>query len=254
MEVVRRVSKGRVKCIELTKVKGWEAACTGTQTQTVAESAGARARRVLLSTSSRLVMGEGDWEKLHSGDAGLLFVGGSAKQQLHDGADGKKMGRGGECYSEEDTTLPLTGTLLLKLQRAIAADAELLSCRRRTAREIATLNSYQESLRKRKEALKSRLQDLKASLPAYELDDEKIAVDKELVRVWEASIDTMDERLRSEERLEVMRDGFEGVARAAFVGLAVGLGERGLVDVLDGVGEGGKRRSEVEFEQKYRLG
>ena len=83
---MRRVSKGRVKCIELTKVKGWEAACTGTQTQTVAESAGARARRVLLSTSSRLVMGEGDWEKLHSGDAGLLFVGGSAKQQLHDGA------------------------------------------------------------------------------------------------------------------------------------------------------------------------
>ena len=237
VEFVRRVSKGRVKCIELMKVKGWEAACTGTQTQTVAESAGARARRVLLSTSG-LMMREGDWEKLHSGDAGLLFVGGSAGQRLHGGADGKKMGRGGECYSEEDTTLPLTGTLLLKLQRAIAADAELLSCRRRTAREIATLNSYQESLRKRKEALKSRLQDLKASLPAYELDDEKIAVDKELVRVWEASIDTMDERLRSEERLEVMRDGFEGVAREALVGLAVGLGERGMVDV---VADGGRK-------------
>ena len=69
--------------------------------------------------------------------------------------------------------------------------------------------------------------------------------------MWEASIDTMDERLRSEERLEVMRDGFEGVARAAFGGLAVGLG---LVDGLDGESGGGRRRSEVEFEQKYRLG
>ena len=249
MEVVRRVSKGRVKCIELTKVKGWEAACTGTQTQTVAESAGARARRVLLSTSG-LMMREGDWEKLHSGDAGLLFVGSPAKGLQDAGRDGQMMG--GHDSRLEEMALPLTEDLLLKLQRAIAADAELLSCRRRTAREIATLNSYQEGLRKRKEALKSRLQELKASLPAYELDDEKIAVDKELVRVWEASIDTMDERLRSEERLEVMRDGFEGVARAAFVGLAVGLGERGMVDV---VADGRERSmSEVEFEGRYRLG
>ncbi|KAM0696251.1 hypothetical protein Q7P36_003497 [Cladosporium allicinum] len=248
VESVRRVSKGRVKCIELTKVKGWEAACTGTQTVAL-ESAGARARRVLLSTSG-LVMGEGDWEKLHGGDAGLLFVGGSAKQMQDAGCGGQTM-RGHDSRVEE-MALPLTGTLLLKLQRAIAADAELLSCRRRTAREIATLHSYQESLRKRKEVLKSRLQELKASLPAYELDDEKIAVDKELVRVWEASIDTMDERLRSEERLEVMRDGFEGVAREAFVGFAVVLGERGSVDV---VADGRERsKSEVEFEGRYRLG
>jgi hypothetical protein len=82
------------------------------------------------------------------------------------------------------------------------------------------------------------------------LDEEKSAVDKELVRVWEASIDTMDERLKIEERLEKKREEFELVARGALSVLALGLAERMLVDVVQ---DREMRGSEVEFEMRYRL-
>jgi hypothetical protein len=164
-------------------------------------------------------------------------------------AEQKKSIQEGDTPHDTESSLPLTGNLLLKLQQAIAVDAELQACQKRTAREIATLNTYHESLRNRKEMLKERLEALK-TLPNYDLNEEKLAVDKELVRVWEASIDTMDERLKSEERLEKKRDEFEQVARLALSVLALGLAERMLVDVVDGRE---RADSEVEFEMRYRL-
>ena len=181
------------------------------------------------------------WEWLHSGDAGLLFMSSTAEQ--------KKSIREGNTAHDTDASLPLAGNLLLKLQQAIAVDAELQACQRRTAREIATLNAYHENLRNRKEMLKEQLEALK-TMPNSDLNEEKLAVDKELVRVWEASIDTMDERLKSEERLAKKRDEFEQVARLALSVLALGLAERMLVDVVDGRERAG---SEVEFEMRYRL-
>ena len=246
VEIVRRVSKGKVKRIELAKVKTYEAACAGTQTSSEDVSVGARAKTLLQGPS---LLAWNGWEMLHSGDAGLLFMGSGGPAKTLDPLGGGRR-RAKDSSSPSSSALPLTGTLLLKLQRAIAADASLQVCQKRTAREIATLNSHQENLRKRKDALKARLQELK-SLPAYELDDEKVAVDKELVRVWEASIDTMDEGLRSEERSEVMRDAVEGLARGALAVLALRLRERGLLDVVDG--QVGRRGSEVEFEGRYRL-
>jgi hypothetical protein len=142
VEIVRRVSKGKVKRVEVTKVAAaYESACAGTQT--AAEDVGSRAREMLERKSG---LGMRGWEVLHSGDAGLLFMGSPAK------ANGRSMGG----TSVEDNYLPMTGNLLLKLQRAIAADA-LLHTRRRTTRKPATLTSHQETLRKRKEALKARL-------------------------------------------------------------------------------------------------
>ena len=223
VEVVRRVSKGKVKRVEVTRVAAaYESACAGTQT--VPEDVGARVKRMMLEGHSAGLAKSG-WEVVHSADAGLLFMGSPVVEKANGSLLGGK-------FVEDASSLPMTGNLLLKLQRAIAADADLLSTRRRTVREIATLTSYQENLRKRKDALKEQLQQFK-SIPDAEMDlGEKAAVEKGLVRVWEASIDTMDERLRSEERLEVCREGFEGSARAAFAVLALGLGERGLVDVV----------------------
>jgi hypothetical protein len=246
VEIVRRVSRGKVKRVEVTRVAAaYESACAGTQT--VPEDVGARVKRMMLEGHSTGLLAKSGWEVLHSADAGILFMGSPVEKANGSLARGK---------SVEDlaSSLPMTGNLLLKLQRAIAADADLLSTRRRTVREIATLTSYQENLRKRKDALKEQLQTFK-SIPDAEMDfGEKAAVEKGLVRVWEASIDTMDERLRSEERLEVCREGFEGSARAAFAVLALGLGERGLADVVVEDGKGERAGSEVEFEGKYRLG
>lgn len=236
VEIVRRVSKGKVKRIELTKVNTYESACIGTQT----EDYGARAGKALKRKSG---LAKREWEMLHSSDAGLLFMTSPTKQEQsneHWQAEG---------YFIEDTALLMTGNLLLKLEKAIAADAELQSCQKRTTREISTLITYQENLRKRKEVLKDQLQQLKG-MPDSELDEEKLAVDKELMRVWEASIDAMDERLRSEERLEKKRDAFELIAKAALAVLALGLKERGLVDRVDSSRE--RAASEVEFEQRYR--
>ena len=236
VEIVRRVSKGKVKRIELSQVHSYESASAGTQTE---ESAVADNVKDMLKRRSSLA--KSGWEWLHSGDAGLLFMSSTAEQ--------KKLSRESAALHDSQMNLPLTGNLLLKLQQAIAVDAELQACQKHTAREIATLNAYHESLRKRKETLKEQLEALKTT-PNYELDEEKLAVDKELVRVWEASIDTMDERLRSEERLEKKRDEFEQVARLALSVLALGLAERMLVDVVDGRERAG---SEVEFEMRYRL-
>ena len=161
----------------------------------------------------------------------------------------QKKSRDTDLLNDTETSLPLTGNLLLKLQQAIAVDAELQACQKRTAREIATLNAYHENLRNRKETLKEQLEALK-TVPNYDLNEEKLAVDKELVHVWEASIDTMDERLKSEERLEKKRDEFEQVAQLALSVLALGLAERMLVDVIDGRE---RADSEVEFEMRYRL-
>jgi hypothetical protein len=235
VEIVRRVSKGKVKRIELSQIHTHETASTGTQTE---ERAVADDVKDLLKRRSGLA--KSGWEWLHSGDAGLLFMSSTAEQEKS---------RETDVLSDAEASLPLTGNLLLKLQQAIAVDAELQACQKRTAREIATLNAYHESLRKRKETLKEQLEGLKL-MPNYDLNEEKLAVDKELVRVWEASIDTMDERLKSEERLEKKRDEFEQVARLALSVLALGLAERMLVDVVDG-----KERadSEVEFEMRYRL-
>jgi hypothetical protein len=235
VEIIRRVSKGKVKRIELSQVHTYETASAGTQTE---ERAVADNVKDLLKRRSGLA--KSGWEWLHSGDVGLLFMSSTAEQ---------KKSRGTDVLHDTETSLPLTGNLLLKLQQAIAVDAELQACQKRTAREIATLNAYHESLRKRKETLKEQLEGLKL-MPNYDLDEEKSAVDKELVRVWEASIDTMDKRLKSEERLETKRDEFEQVARLALSVLVLGLAERMLVDVVDGRE---RADSEVEFDMRYRL-
>jgi hypothetical protein len=235
VEIVRRVSKGKVKRIELTQVHTYDSASAGTQTD---ERAVADDVKDMLKRRSGLA--KSGWEWLHSGDAGLLFMSSTAKQ---------KKSRQENTPHDTESSLPLTGNLLLKLQQAIAVDAELQACQKRTTREIATLNAYHENLRNRKETLKEQLEGLK-TLPNYDLNEEKLAVDKELVRVWEASIDTMDERLKSEERLEKKRDEFEQVARLALSVLALGLAERMLVDVVDGRE---RADSEVEFEMRYRL-
>jgi hypothetical protein len=235
VEIVRRVSKGKVKRIELTQVHTYGSATAGTQTE---ERAVADDVKDMLKRRSGLA--KSGWEWLHSGDAGLLFMSSTADQ---------KRSTQGNTPHDTESSLPLTGNLLLKLQQAIAVDAELQACQKRTAKEIATLNAYHESLRNRKEMLKEQLEALK-TLPNYDLNEEKLAVDKELVRVWEASIDTIDERLKSEERLEKKRDEFEQVARLALSVLALGLAERMLVDVVDGRERAG---SEVEFEMRYRL-
>ena len=236
VEIVRRVSKGKVKRIELTQVHTYESTSIGTQTE---ERAVADNVKDMLKRRSGLA--KSGWEWLHSGDAGLLFMSSTAEQN--------NSTRGGCTPHAAEASLPLTGNLLLKLQQAIAVDAELQACQKRTAREIATLNAYHENLRNRKEMLKEQLDALK-TVPNYDLNEEKLAVDKELVRVWEASIDTMDERLKSEERLEKKRDEFEQVARLALSVLALGLAERMLVDVVDGRE---RADSEVEFEMRYRL-
>lgn len=232
VEIVRRVSKGKVKRIELSQAHTYDSASAGTQTDERANVKDLLKRRSGLAKSR--------WEWLHSGDAGLLFMSCTAEQ---------KKERDEDAMNDVETSLPLTGNLLLKIQQAIAVDAELQACQKRTARETATLVTYNENLRKRKETLKERLEQLK-TMPDYDLDEEKLAVDKELVRVWEASIDTMDERLKSEERLEKKRDEFEQVARLALSVLALGLAERMLVDVVDARERVG---SEVEFEMRYRL-
>jgi len=236
VEIVRRVSKGKVKRIELTQVHTYESTSVGMQTE---ERAVADNVKDMLKRRSGLA--KSGWEWLHSGDAGLLFMSSTAEQ--------KKSIREGNTAHDTDASLPLAGNLLLKLQQAIAVDAELQACQKRTAREIATLNAYHENLRNRKEMLKEQLEALK-TMPNSDLNEEKLAVDKELVRVWEASIDTMDERLKSEERLAKKRDEFEQVARLALSVLALGLAERMLVDVVDGRERAG---SEVEFEMRYRL-
>lgn len=235
VDIVRRVSKGKVKRIELSQVHTYESTSAGTQMEDRAV-----ADDVIDMLKRRSGLAKSGWEWLHSGDAGLLFMSSTAEQ---------KRTRDTDLLSDTDTSLPLTGNLLLKLQQAIAVDAELQACQKRTAREIATLNAYHENLRNRKEMLKERLEALKI-MPNFDLNEEKLAVDKELVRVWEASIDTMDERLKSEERLEKKRDEFERVARLALSLLALGLAERMLVDVVDG---GERAGSEVEFEMRYRL-
>lgn len=232
VELVRRVSKGKVKRIELTKVSTYVSASVGTQTE---DQGPASLVREALKRRSGLA-----WEMLHSGDAGLLFMTNPGKSEEEKDRN----------ESIENIALPLTGNLLLKFQQAIAGDADLQACQKRTTREIATLGAYQENLRKRKETLKERLEDLKKTMPNYDLNDEKTEVDKELVRVWEASIDTMDERLRCEERLEKKRDEFEGLARAALSIVGLGLAERMLVDVVE---ERERKGSEVDFEMKYRL-
>lgn len=234
VEIVRRVSKGKVKRIELSQVQTYDSASAGTQTD---ERAVADSVKDMLKRRSGLA--KSGWEMLHSGDAGLLFLGSGFST---DGKDLKET-------SALDAGLPLTGNLLLKLQQAIAVDAELQACQKRTTRELATLNAYHENLRKRKETLKQQLEELK-KMPNYELDEEKLAVDKELVRVWEASIDTMDERLKIEERLEKKRDEFEQVARLALSMLALGLAERMLVDVVD---QRERANSEIEFEMRYHM-
>lgn len=236
VEIVRRVSKGKVKRIELTQVHTYESTSMGTQTE---ERAVADSVQDMLKRRSGLA--KSGWEWLHSGDAGLLFMSNTAEQN--------NSSKGGCTPRAAEASLPLTGNLLLKLQQAIAVDAELQACQKRAVREIATLNAYHENLRKRKEMLKEQLDALK-TVPNYDLNEEKLAVDKELVRVWEASIDTMDERLKSEERLEKKRDEFEQVARLALSVLALGLAERMLVDVVDGRE---RANSEAEFEMRYRL-
>jgi hypothetical protein len=218
--IVRRISKGKVKKIELSQVHTYNTASASTQTEqpVAADSVKGMLRR-------RSGLAKSGWEVLHSGNAGLLFMSNATDQK-----DPKET-----CalLPDSNATLPLTGNLLLKLQRAIAADASLQACQKRTAREIATIAMYQENLHKRKETLKQRLEQLK-TLPGYELVEEKLEVDKELARVWEASIDTMDVRLKSEEQLERMREEFEGVTRKALAVLALGLAERRMVDVVGG--------------------
>ena len=235
VEIVRRVSKGKVKRIELSQVHTHESTSMGTQTE---EQAVADDVKDMLKRRSGLAKSGREW--LHSGDAGLLFMSSTAEQ---------KKSRDTDLLNDTEASLPLTGNLLLKLQQAIAVDAELQACQKRTAREIATLNAYNENVRNRREMLKKQLEALKI-MPDYDVNEEKLAVDKELVRVWEASIDTMDERLKSEERLEKKRDEFERVVRLALSVLALGLAERMLVDVVDGRERAG---SEVEFEMKYRV-
>lgn len=236
VEIVRRVSKGKVKRIELSHVNAYVSASTGTQTDEVDVVADVKD---MLKRRSGLAKRE--WEMLHSGDAGLLFMSSSAADET--------TSKDKAVVNDTNANLPLTGNLLLKLQQAIAVDAELQACQKRTTREIATLTAYHENLHRQKETLKKQLEQLK-TLPNYDLDEEKLEVDKALVRVWEASIDTMDERLKCEERLEKKRDEFELVARAALAVLALGLIERKLVDVADGRERAG---SEVEFEMRYRL-
>lgn len=236
VEIVRRVSKGKVKRIELSHVNAYVSTSTGTQTDetnVVADVKDMFKRRSGLAKR--------EWEMLHSGDAGLLFMSSAADETAS---------KDKTVANDTDSNLPLTGNILLKLQQAIAVDAELQACQKRTTREIATLNAYHENLHRQKETLKKQLEQLK-TLPNYDLDEEKLEVDKALVRVWEASIDTMDERLKCEERLEKKRDEFELVARAALAVLALGLIERKLVDVADGRE---RAESEVEFEMRYRLG
>jgi hypothetical protein len=235
---LRRVSKGEIKKLDISHTKSYESAAAGTQTD---ERAVADNVKEMLKRRSGLA--KSGWEWLHSGDAGLLFMSNGTT------AD-QKRSKETTALPDADTNLPLTGNLLLKLQQAIAVDAELQACQKRTAREIATLNAYHENLRKRKETLKGRLEHFKTTTPNYDLDEEKSAVDKELVRVWEASIDTMDERLKIEEMLEKKREEFELVARGALSVLALGLAERMLVDVVKGRE---RRGSEVEFEMRYRL-
>ena len=235
VEIVRRVSKGKVKKIELTPVKAYESISAGTQTDDVDVIAD-----VKNMLKRRFGLAKREWEMLHSGDAGLLFMSNTAED---------KTSKESPTVNDKNASLPLTGNLLLKLQQAIAVDAELQACQKRTTRELATLSTHHETLHRRKEALKLQLEDLKTQ-PNYDLNEEKLEVDKALVRVWESSIDATDERLKCEERLEKKREEFEDVARAALAVLALGLIERGLVDV-----DGGRERkgSEVEFEMKYRL-
>lgn len=236
VEIVRRVSRGKVKRVEIAaqaKAKGYASVSVGTQTDDVIGEVGAGSVRDVLKRRSGLV-----WEMLHGGGAGLLFVASLGEM------DGKGEGEEGLVNG----SMPLTGALLRKLQRAIAVDAELQAVQKRGAREAAVLGALEERLRKRKEVLKGRLKELKGE-PGAELDEEKLAVDKELVRVWEASIEAMDERLRGDERLERKRGEFESASRAALAVLALGLAERMLVDIEEVETAG----SEVEFEQKYRL-
>jgi hypothetical protein len=234
---LRRVSKGEIKKIDLSHAKSYESATAGTQTD---ERAVADNVKELLKRRSGLA--KSGWEWLHSGDAGLLFMSNGTT------AD-QKRSKETTALSDADTNLPLTGNLLLKLQQAIAIDVELQACQKRTAREIATLNAYHENLRNRKKTLKGKLEYFK-TMTNGNLDEEKSAVDNELVQVWEASIDTMDERLRIEERLEKKREEFELVARGALSVLALGLAERMLVDVEEGHE---RRGSEGEFEMRYWL-
>ena len=171
VEIVRRVSKGKVKRIELSQVHTYESTSAGTQTEKRAV-----AHNVKDMLKRRSGLAKSGWEWLHSGGAGLLFMSNTAEQR-------KSIGEGNTAQ-DTDASLPLTGNLLLKLQQAIAVDAELQACQKRTAREIATLNAYHENLRNRKEMLKEQLEALK-TIPNYDLNEEKLAVDKELVRVWE---------------------------------------------------------------------
>jgi hypothetical protein len=236
---LRRVSKGEIKKLDLSHANANSYDSTTADTQTDSPAVADNVKEMLKRRSG---LAKSGWEWLHSGDAGLLFMSNGTT------AD-QKRSKETTALPDADTNLPLTGNLLFKLQQAIAVDAELQACQKRTAREIATLNAYHENLRKRKETLKSRLEYFK-TMTNGNLDEEKSAVDKELVRVWEASIDTMDERLKIEERLEKKREEFELVARGALSVLALGLAERMLVDVVQ---DREMRGSEVEFEMRYRL-
>lgn len=240
MEIVRRVSRGKVKRVDVARGSGgggrYVSRSVGTQTEGLGVGDGLVGRG---SRRKSAVLAREGWEMLHTADVGLLFM---ASPGVGEGGDGQEEGK---------DVLPLTGNLLRKLQQAIAADAALQACQKRTAREIATLNTHQENLRKRKEVLKERLELLKDQRVS-DFDEEKVTVDKELVRVWEASIETMDERLRCDERLERSREAFERVARAALAVLALGLAERMLVDVVEEDGKG-RRGSEMEVGKRWRL-
>lgn len=257
VEVVRRVSGGKVKRVKVGNVREYESVCVGTQTRTGDSVAAANG----LKLNSGPV--NGGWEPdgmLHSRGAGLWFLpDNTVKQQQQQPAGELGQLSGREAHAK-GPSLPLPSAfLLLQLNNAITASASLHSTRQRTAREIATLTTYQEDLRKHKEALRSRLQVLKETPDGAKLDfKEKLAVDRELVRVSRGLIDTLDERLSSEERLEVERETFEGIVKAAIGGLEGWLRGSGLlVDVeVGGVdGGGGRKRtvSEIEFERKHCL-
>ncbi|KAI3478653.1 hypothetical protein L1887_59367 [Cichorium endivia] len=170
VEIVRRVSRGKVKRVDVVKSGAGKAGyrSTGTQTEGLGVGDGLVGRGPRRKSA---VLAREGWEMLHTADAGLLFMASPG------------VGEGGDGQEEWKDVLPLTGNLLRKLQQAIAADAALQACQKRTAREIATLNTHQENLRKRKEVLKERLEQLNGQRVS-DFDEEKVAVDKELVRVW----------------------------------------------------------------------
>lgn len=206
VDIVRRLSKGKVKNVEL---QGGEVVRRSVGTQTEEVDLVRRAKERGLSGAPAFVPNLNG--TLYSVGAGVLF-----QTTANDPPS---------TPQSDSIFLILTDDLLRHLRQAIASSNKYQALQERTARERSLLTAHQDRLRLQLQQLKERLELSKRSSTSDPIHPAEL--DKAIVKVWEALAGATDQAGKIEDRLDDARDEWEKFAQAALVALAGALGREG---------------------------